>query len=234
MSESFERVLGVRRLPVFPLPLVLLPHEILPLHIFEPRYRRMLSDIEAGNKLFGVSYYNVEEMDSEKPEIGSIGCVAEVRESNTFEDGRSNILTAGIIRYRIDGYVETGEPYFLAEVTFFEDFEEETALVESLTEKVFDQFKRVAAAAHDLSGNRGPLSDIPRAEPEMLSFLVAAAFNLPTDVKNDFLTMRTTSERLSSLDEILRQAVAQVEESAAISKAAKTNGHSKKKIDLDL
>ena len=54
MSEALEKVLGIERLPLFPLPLVRLPNEILPLHIFEDRYQQMLSDVEAANKMFGV------------------------------------------------------------------------------------------------------------------------------------------------------------------------------------
>ncbi|MDQ3042945.1 MAG: peptidase, partial [Acidobacteriota bacterium] len=45
MSEALEKVSGIKHLPLFPLPLVLLPNELLPLHIFEPRYRQMLKDI---------------------------------------------------------------------------------------------------------------------------------------------------------------------------------------------
>ncbi len=45
MSEALEKVAGIKHLPLFPLPLVLLPNELLPLHIFEPRYRQMLKDV---------------------------------------------------------------------------------------------------------------------------------------------------------------------------------------------
>lgn len=232
MSEATERVLGVNHLPIFPLPVVLFPNELLPLHIFESRYRKMLKDAQLTNNLFGISYLNVEESDSDKPEIGSIGCVAEVRESQMLEDGRSNILTIGIIRYEITGYVDSDEPYLVAKVSFFEDFEEDESLLKPLADKVFELFKRVAAAAQELSGG-GRLPELPAADPQMLSFLVAAAFNLPNEVKIEFLKSRSTAERLDRLEDILKQAVAQIEESASINKVAKTNGHSHKKIDFD-
>lgn len=234
MSEATERVLGVKQLPIFPLPLVLFPNELLPLHIFEPRYRQMLKDIQLGNNFFGISYFNAEEMDWEKPEIGSIGCVAELREAQTLDDGRSNILTIGLIRYEIDSYIDSDEPYLVAEVSFFEDFEEDETILNPLADKVFSLFRRVANAAQELSGQTGRLPEITQAEPQMLSFLVAAAFNLPNDVKTKFLHTRSTVERLDKMEDILKQAVEQIEESAAISKVAKTNGHSKKKIDLDM
>lgn len=235
MSESTERVLGVKRLPIFPLPLVLFPNELLPLHIFEPRYRKMLKDIELSNNLFGISFFDPAEMEGEKPYIGSFGCVAEVREVQPLDDGRSNILTIGVIRYEIEDYIySSDEPYLIAEVSFFEDYEEDQELITPLANKVFELFKRVAAAAQELSGQQGKLPDLPQAEPEMLSFLVAAAFNLPNEIKSQFLNMRSTVERLDKMEDILNQAVTQMEESANINKIAKTNGHSKKKIDLDI
>src|SRR2546423_12462080 len=106
MSEAFDKVTGVTELPIFPLALVLFPGVPLPLHIFEPRYRQMLSDVRAGNNLFGVSYYDASTSEHERPMPGHIGCVAEVTETQTMPDGRSNILTVGIIRYRLEEYVE--------------------------------------------------------------------------------------------------------------------------------
>lgn len=234
MSEATEKVLGVKRLPIFPLPLVLFPNELLPLHIFEERYRKMLKNVQLGNNLFGVSYFDAAESDWEKPEVGSFGCVTEVREVQTLEDGRSNILTIGVIRYEIEDYVDSDEPYLMAKVSFFEDFEEAKEIIDPLADKVFDLFKRVAAAAQELSGHQGRLPELPQAEPQMLSFLVAAAFNLPNEVKSQLLETRSTIERLDKMEDILKQAVVQIEESAAVNKVAKTNGHTNKKIDLDL
>ena len=233
MSENLEKVLGVKFLPIFPLPVVLLPNELLPLHIFEPRYRQMLSDIQLEKNLFGVSYFEQQTAETSKPAIGTLGCVAEVREMQTLEEGRSNIITVGIIRYRIENYVEADEPYFVAEISFFEDDEEAESLVKPLADEVFKLFMRIANAAHDMSGERGKFPDLPQAEPQQLSFLVAAAFNLDPKLKYELLEMRSTGERLKRLREILGKSVRQVEESAEITKIAKTNGHSKKKIKID-
>src|SRR5688500_1462448 len=120
MSEALEKVSGIVELPIFPLPLVLLPNEMLPLHIFEPRYRQMLEDVTTGRNIFGVSFFD-NEVEFEKPAVDSIGCAAEIRESQALPDGRSNILTHGVVRYRILNYVDLGKPYLTAEVGFFED-----------------------------------------------------------------------------------------------------------------
>ncbi|HMO79446.1 MAG TPA: LON peptidase substrate-binding domain-containing protein [Pyrinomonadaceae bacterium] len=232
MSEALDKIRGIDHLPLFPLPLVLLPNEFLPLHIFEPRYRQMLEDVESGKRLFGVNFFDSEASFDLKPEIGSVGCVAEIREVQTMPDGRSNILTTGLVRYRIVDYVDMGTPYLCAEVGFFEDDPEEDAILKPVSDEVFALFKRVAKAAFKMSGNRGQFPDIPDAAPEQLSFLVTAAFNLENDLKYQILGMTSTSERLDRLKGILVQAVDQMEASADIFKVAQTNGHSKKKIDL--
>lgn len=232
MSEASEKVESVKQLALFPLPLVLLPHEVLPLHIFEPRYTEMLRDIEVEQNLFGISLFEPKDSFSDRPEIGSTGCVAEVREAQTMEDGRSNILSAGIIRYRILDYVEMEKPYLTAEVEFFEDVEEDETLLKPAAEVIFGLFERVAKAAFDLSGNRGKFPEIQKSDPERLSFIVTAAFSLDNELKYKLLETESTIERFEKLRGILEPAVGAMEDSAGIHKAAQTNGHSKKKLDL--
>lgn len=232
MSEAFEKVAGIKQLPLFPLPIVLLPNELLPLHIFEPRYRQMLKDIELRRNIFGLTYFDGEGSIDDKPEIGSVGCAAEVRESHLQPDGRSNILTTGLVRYRLVNYLDEGTPYYLGEVEFFEDKNEDAAALTPLADEVYELFERVARAAFKLSGGRGEYPEVPKAEPEALSFLVTAAFNLENPLKYKFLEMNSTSKRLTKLRGILKKAVGKMEESADMHKLVQSNGHSKKKIDL--
>lgn len=232
MTDSLDRVSGIRHLPLFPLPLVLLPNELLPLHIFEPRYRQMLKDVALEKNMFGVSYFNPTEDFVEKPPVGSVGCVAEVREVQEMPDGRSNVLTVGVVRYQLIDYVEAGDPYLLGDVEFFEDDAQDEAILNPLADTVFALFRRIALAAHKLSGERGTFPDVQQTEPQALSFLVTAAFNLEPELKYQLLETRSTIERLERLKEILVQTVGKMEDSAEINKIAKTNGHSKKKIDI--
>ncbi len=232
MDEALEKVKDIEHLAIFPLPLVLLPNELLPLHIFEPRYRQMLADAQAETNMFGVSFFDSEAGFDVKPEVGTVGCVAEIREVQTMPDERSNIITSGLVRYRVLEYVDLGVPYLIAHVGFFDDEPEEPELLQPLSDEVFALFERVAKAAFQMSGNRGPLPKIPQAEPEQLSFLVTAAFNLENEMKYSLLSMTSTSERLERLKEILDQAVGQMEQTADVMKAAQSNGHSKKKLDI--
>lgn len=232
MSDTSEKVIGIRQLPLFPLPLVLLPNELLPLHIFEPRYRQMLKDIQLRRNVFGLTFFEPKTEFDEKPSIGTIGCAAEIREVHTMPDERSNILASGIIRYRLLDYAEAEAPYLMGEVEFFEDEPEDEKVLDPAADEVFHLFDRVAKAAFKLSGNRGRLPEIPQAPPEQLSFLVTGAFNLDNDIKYEMLEMTSTTERLAKLRGILLQAVDKMEESADIHKAAQGNGHSDKKIDI--
>lgn len=232
MSEVLEKVSGIKHLPIFPLPLVMLPNELLPLHIFEERYRKMLRDIEHEGKFFGVTLFEPQEGFIDRPPTGTVGCVAEIRESETMPDGRSNILTIGLVRYRLLEYVEAGEPYLIGDVEYFEDEKEDLKELDSLADEVFSLFERMAKAAFKMGGSRGTLPEIQRADPESLSFLITAAFNFENEKKYSLLEMTSTSKRLTDLKAILDQAVLRMEESAEIQTVSRTNGHSKKKLDL--
>jgi Lon protease-like protein len=234
MSEALDRVRGVRELPLFPLPLVLFPGVPLPLHIFEDRYRRMLSDVRASNSLFGVSYFDASEAESgDLPSVGQIGCVAEVVEVHALPDGRSNILTVGLIRYRTESYVDHGDPYLVGEVTFIEDKAEDEALLKRSARVVADLFARIARAARTINDERAILPELPEAEPERLSFLVAAAMEMDVEVKQELLELQSGSERLERLRNLLSQAVGTYEERARMHTIAKGNGHGGKQINIE-
>jgi Lon protease-like protein len=193
----------------------------------------MLTDIELRRNLFGITFFDQEEgAIPERPPTGSVGCAAEVRETNMLPDGRSNILTSGVSRYRLLEYLDVGTPYLSGSIEFFEDDPEDRADLEPVANDVFDLFERIARAAFKLSGNRGSFPEIPKAEPEQLSFLVTAAFNLDNELKYRMIEMTSTSERLIKLRNILEQTVGTMEENADITKAAQTNGHAKKEIDF--
>ena len=232
MSEASDKVSGVSELPLFPLPMVLFPGVPLPLHIFEPRYRRMLEDIRATNNLFGLSYLE-DFTENEVPPAGHVGCVAEVTETQTLPDGRSNILTVGVIRYRIESYVERDDPYLVARVSFFEDDNEDDDLLRASAQDVAATFTRIARAVRLINDERANLPDISNTDPQRLSFLVAAAVELDTNAKQTLLETPSTSERLDRLRETLSLVVDNYEERARVHELAKGNGHSGKKFELE-
>ena len=233
MSESLDRVRGVRELPVFPLPLVLFPGVPLPLHIFEERYRRMLADVRVTNNLFGLSYFDPNAAAGERPPAGHVGCATEVVEAQALPDGRSNILTLGLVRYRVAEYVERGDPYLVARVEFFEDEDEDTAVVGRRAEEVTELFMRIARAMRTANQERGALPELPQDDPERLSFLVAAVVEMDAEAKQRLLETRSTTERLRRLYTLLAQAVSAYESRARTHELARGNGHAGKKIDFE-
>ncbi len=233
MSEASDIVSGVNELPLFPLSVVLFPGVPLPLHIFEPRYRQMLIDIQAGNSLFGLSYFDSSTSEKDAPVVGSVGCVAKVTDTQALPDGRSNILTIGVIRYRIEAYVDNGDPYLVARVSYFEDDDDDSEELHQRSREVAETFTRIARAVRTINDERANLPNITDTEPQRLSFLVAAAMEVDTDVKQELLELRLTFERLRRLRDILARAVSGYEERARVHELAKGNGHSGRKIEID-
>ena len=108
--------ISVRELPLFPLPeVVLFPNEVLPLHIFESRYRIMLKSVLETDSLFGVIKW-----DPETKSMANVGCCAHVIKHQTSEDGRSNIITVGQQRFQILEIIRS-TPYYSAMVSWVDD-----------------------------------------------------------------------------------------------------------------
>ncbi len=209
----------------------MLPNELLPLHIFEDRYREMLRDVEQGANFFGVLLFEPDNF-ADRPPAGRIGCLAEVRESEMLPDGRSNIITLGLVRFRLLEYIDSEKPYLVGSVEYFEDEKGDADELGPLSDEVFALFERMAKAAFSMSGSRGQFPEIQRTDPESLSFLITAAFNFENDKKYEMLEMTSTLERLEELKTVLGAAVGRMEESAEILVVSRSNGHGKKKINL--
>ena len=104
-------------IPIFPLPnVVLFPAVFLPLHIFESRYRQMLSDALRGDRIIGISLLKSQRSDNDDPTaVYPIGCAGLISHAEELPDGRSNIVLRGIQRFRI-GWEERGRAYRRAHI----------------------------------------------------------------------------------------------------------------------
>ena len=233
MSEAFDKVRGVRELPIFPLPVVLFPGMPMPLHIFEERYRKMLADIRASDNLFGLSYFDPSAARQDMPPAGHVGCVAEVTETQALPDGRSNILAVGVVRYEAESYVERGDSYLVVRPNYFEDESEDEFSLSTQSRDVANMFMRVANSIRVMNDERGNLPDISDTDPQRLSFLVAAAMEIEAETKQELLELRLTSERLNRLRDLLARVVGNYEERARLHTIAKGNGHGGKKIEIE-
>ncbi len=225
-------------IPIFPLPLVQFPSAITPLHIFEPRYRKMLKDVMEKDKTFGVVYRpSLEEETltpaSDRVPLGAVGCAVEVAVVQELPDGRFNILCVGGSRFRLLQYVE-GEQYLQAEVDFFEDeptFED----LSVETERAKTAFNRLLAANRKIKEDReveeDEIQDLPN-DPQALSFIVTAYLDLEPSQKQELLEMTDTGERLREVTRVIEHLAGEYEKRAVIHHIAKKNGHGGKLRDI--
>ena len=202
----------------------LFPHTLLPLFIFEPRYRRMLVDCLERDRRFGILF--LAEGDSEETlGVGSeIGCIAHVESHDELPDGRSNIIVAGRERCVLRALVTSPRPYHVGMIVPYEDTPEPAALLEPLAARVRERFDRVARAARAISDDEEPLPDLPE-DPALLAFRVASFIDLDVTERRRLLASTSPGERLRSVDGVLGSAVDPMERRAATHLRAKTNGH---------
>jgi Lon protease-like protein len=221
-------------LPIFPLSVVLMPGELLPLHIFEERYKAMMQDALEGERRFGLSYVRQAKIGVDTPPpIGSIGCTAQITAVIPLPDGKMNLLSVGSGRYVIREYTQV-EPYLVARVEPLSDHTPETPDLVELADAVRALFDRLAVAARTLSNESGD-STPPELDvaPEALSFLIAANVALENDAKQEMLEMTDTVTRLRLLRDRLDDLVETYEYRAEMNKRAKSNGHGHKAPELE-
>lgn len=212
-----------RRIPLFPLPLVLFPGAPLPLHIFEPRYRQLLADCLAGDRRFGIVFRPEGVPERELPP-GHVGCIARIESSDPLPDGRSNVLVMGERRFVIERLLGAGAPYHEAMVQDFDDEESAAADLESLGERVRGLFERVGRAARTLADEREALPPLPD-DPTLLSFAIASLIDLDPSRRQRLLASRSPEGRLRDLEQTLGAALGNLEQRAEVHVRAKGNGH---------
>jgi Lon protease-like protein len=215
------------RLPIFPLSVVLFPGTPLPLHIFEPRYRRMLADCLAGDRRFGITPAGKEDR---MPEPGTVGCIAEIRVNQELPDGRSNIIVFGGDRFVLTGAVAEDAPYHVAMVQTFEDepgSEPEDDSAARLRE-LFTGYYALLRQLNDVEPENATLPDDPLA----LSFHVAAAIDCDPGVKQRLLVERSTGRRVQALLMLIPILTAGVESALRVHRRAHTNGRGGARPDV--
>jgi Lon protease-like protein len=207
------------RLGLFPLNVVLFPDTPLPLHIFEPRYRQLLSDCQAGNRRFGITLASSEQ---EVPAPGAVGCVAEVRSSDLLPDGRSNIVVLGVVRFTVREIVADPAPYHVGLVEEFDDLPDTLPPAELLSE-LREQFARYYATLRQL--HDAPPEELRLTEePVPLTFTIAATIDCDPAIKQRLLATRSTLERTRLLLQLLPTLTASTERALRVHRRAHTNG----------
>ncbi|MBX7221661.1 MAG: LON peptidase substrate-binding domain-containing protein [Blastocatellia bacterium] len=227
--QQIPHLEGIRRLKLFPLPVVLFPGAMLPLHIFEERYKQMIRDAMESDKVFGVTY--TDQADNWPPPVGRVGCAAFILATVPLTEGRMNLLTTGLRRYRALSYSEE-QPYLEGEVEFFQDEPVQEDL-DSLIQEVKETFRRVVRATRIINQNEGDAEDDLSDEPEDLSFAIASSLQLEDRQKLELVELSNSKTRLQRLETILSSVVKKYEIRAMIHEKAKTNGHGPRKIVVE-
>ena len=201
--------LAVRELPLFPLPdVVLFPQEVLPLHIFEPRYRMLLRTVMQEDRRFGIIRW-----DPQNQRMADVGCCAEILHCQTQDDDRSNIVTMGQQRFRVLDIVREA-PFRVGLVSWIQDeVDQSRDDLDQLAADVGQALRDVVELTGKLVGKPTPLpSDLPDL-PRELSFWIGAHLGGPVaDHQQALLEMTDTAERLQQeydlLDHTRRQLAA--------------------------
>jgi len=199
------------RIPLFPLPLVLFPHAILPLHIFEPRYKQMIRECIDAESKFGVILAG-------DRGIAKVGCAAEVTEvTRQFDDGRMDIQVEGRGAFEIESVVEE-KPYYEANVRILED--DTDAKSAAIPENLLELYAR----CHILLFGGEP-EEFDRDNNESLAFALAEDLPLDVEDKQTILALRDENERLARLVPMLNQLIPQAEVRYRMRRKAGGNGH---------
>jgi Lon protease-like protein len=197
-----------RDFPLFPLGIVALPSEVVPLHIFEERYKTMIGECLESESEFGIVWLSDEGL---RP----VGCACEVTEVlDRAEDGRMNILVRGTRPFRV---LERQEdlPYPAGEVEFLADKDEEPDA-------------GVRAAAHDVYAKLvEQATDRPPDDEDlaaMSAYDMAATVDFGLDAKQGLLDLRSENARLRLLTRLFRSAAKRLDFAERAQERARSNG----------
>jgi Lon protease-like protein len=193
---------------LFPLGIVLLPTERVPLHVFEPRYRELIGECLDEGGEFGLLYADEDGV----REVGTLARVADVLDR--FDDGRLNVIVEGGERFRVERLTR-GRSFMTAVV---EPLEDDPSDVEE------DTAARAARAFRALAALAGAETDPPDESSPRLSYELAAQVELAPDAKQDLLESRSEQERLELVAELLDLARQTLIATRELGERAKRNG----------
>ncbi len=186
---------------MFPLGTVLFPTLVLPLHVFEPRYRALVDDCEAGDGEFGVVLIE------RGSEVGGgdvrtdVGTVARIVQLERFPDGRSALAAVGTRRIRVERWLEDA-PYPRAEVADWDD----TGTPTQALDEVDPLFRRALALAGELGEAGAPIEVELDQDPALATFQMAALAPLGPADRQTVLATDGADQRVALLAEMLGEA----------------------------
>jgi len=201
----------VAEIGLFPLGIVLLPTERIPLHIFEERYKELIGECLQADQEFGLIFADDDGMRT----TGTRAAVVEVLER--FPDGRLNIVVEGKDRFRVV-HVTSGRSFDTAEVEELADQDQAGVPGEEVLAECLLAYRRLADAA-------GAEPDEFDPSEGSVAFQIAAVIDFAPELKQELLELRSEGERLVKLADLLDRAVDSVLLQQTARERAAGNGH---------
>jgi len=194
-------------LPLFPLGLVLLPHEKVPLHIFEDRYRVMIGECLEQEREFGIIWLSDDG-------LKDVGCTARIdRVIERFEDGRLNMLVEGADPFELVRRIED-LPYPAGEVKLLDDEPDgDPAVLDAVRATYGDLVERATETRPDDEDLAG-----------LDAYGMAATLDVALDAKQELLEQRTESDRLDALEQLFAAAIERIQLVEKAAERSRGNG----------
>jgi Lon protease-like protein len=194
--------------PLFPLQAVALPGELIPLHIFEERYKTMINDCLEGEREFGIVWLSDDG-------LRQVGCAARIEEIlERMDDGRMNILVRGTRPFRVIER-QAHLPYPAGVIEFVEDRDE--GLDSSLVDGAREAYAELVRRATDRDPDEGELAD-------MSAYAMAATVDFGLDAKQGLLDLRSENARLRLVTRLFRAAMKRLDLVDRAQERAQSNG----------
>lgn len=188
---------------MFPLGTTLLPSAILPLHIFEPRYREMIRDVLDGEREFGVVLIERGTETGGGDVRADVATIAQVIEAEEFEDGRWGVAAVGTRRIRVTAWLPD-DPYPQAQVDDWPDMpgepEVDATTVRERIEALHSTLEIVAALGHEVNIDADIASD-----PGLAGYQIGVLAPLGAFDRQRILAARTVADRFALLDDLLAE-----------------------------
>ena len=202
----------IERFPLFPLGIVLLPQELVPLHIFEERYKLLIGACLEDDSEFGIVWLSDEG-------LRDVGCAARiVRVVERFEDGRMDIVVEGTRPFRLERRIED-LPYPAGDVELLDDIDSEPS--PELADKARARYAELVEAATDDEPDTDALAKLD-------AYGMAATVEHEPEAKQGLLELRIEDDRLRMVEEMFRTALKRVAYAEETAERARSNGNVKR------
>ncbi|HZV12924.1 MAG TPA: LON peptidase substrate-binding domain-containing protein [Candidatus Kapabacteria bacterium] len=206
--------LQTEKLGLFPLNVVLFPTALIPLHIFEDRYKKLINECLTNRSEFGISF-----LDNGK--ISDVGCGAKVTQLvKRHEDGKMDVIIEGTRRFRIDEFSDGIAPYLVGRVNWLLD--EDDVINQRLLTQTIDLYNELVEKVYR-NGEVGTID--PVDYPDGASFKIAQKAGMDLRQRQQLLEINSEDKRLQTLKEYLEELLPKVREAERVQDIIRNDGY---------